>query len=283
MDESLGSTSSTTARIRSAMKLSIGIPVLFAALGSITLILNATPKVAMNSHIANSKDRGTVQNRLREIGKNSPDSFYDFRSKQLTNSFVVGGAITFALFIFGKSLLTLLLLGTLSTVSTYAYIDRDLSRKVNLHKLRVESEFPAIIEMYSLAMSAGETPIAAMERIGSTATGSLAIEFKKVVTLVKSGKPFHLALDVMGRDLDSIAIRRFVDSLIIATLRGAPIIDVLQRHAQEARELQRNRVLGAAAKAEISMMIPVVFLILPISILFALWPSLANLNLFSSA
>jgi tight adherence protein C len=87
----------------------------------------------------------------------------------------------------------------------------------------------------------------------------------------------------MGRDLDSIAIRRFVDSLIIATLRGAPIIDVLQRHAQEARELQRNRVLGAAAKAEISMMIPVVFLILPISILFALWPSLANLNLFSSA
>ena len=32
----------------------------------------------------------------------------------------------------------------------------------------------------------------------------------------------------------------------------------------------------------ISMMIPVVFLILPISILFALWPSLANLNLFAT-
>jgi tight adherence protein C len=29
-------------------------------------------------------------------------------------------------------------------------------------------------------------------------------------------------------------------------------------------------------------MIPVVFLILPISILFALWPSLTNLNLFAS-
>jgi tight adherence protein C len=28
-------------------------------------------------------------------------------------------------------------------------------------------------------------------------------------------------------------------------------------------------------------MIPVVFLILPISIVFALWPSLANLNLFA--
>ena len=56
----------------------------------------------------------------------------------------------------------------------------------------------------------------------------------------------------------------------------------LSRHAVEARGNQRNRVLSAAGKAEISMMIPVVFLILPISILFALWPSLTNLNMFAS-
>lgn len=265
------------------MKLSVVIPVFFAALGSITLILNVTPVAAMNSHIASSKDRGKVQTRLHKIGKTSPESFFDFRSKQIIYSAFIGGVVTLTFFVLGKSLVYVLLFGTLTAFSTYVFIDRDLSKKVNLHKLRVESEFPAVIEMYSLAMSAGETPIAAMERIGRTATGSLAIEFAKVVELVRSGKPFHLALDVMGRDLDSIAIRRFVDSLIIATLRGAPIIDVLQRHAQEARELQRNRVLDAAAKAEISMMIPVVFLILPISILFALWPSLANLNLFSSA
>ena len=77
-------------------------------------------------------------------------------------------------------------------------------------------------------------------------------------------------------------IRRFVDAVITATLRGAPLIEVLSRHAVEAGGNQRNRVLSAAGKAEISMMIPVVFLILPISILFALWPSLANLNLFAS-
>ena len=265
------------------MKYSVVIPVLFAALGSFILILNSSPRVTLRNQIANSKDRGSVQNRLREIGKDSPESFLEFRSKQLGNSALVGAALTLVLILAGKSPASILLLGSLAAISTFIYVDRALSKKVNHHKLRVESEFPAIIEMYSLAMSAGETPLAAMERIGRTATGSMAIEFNKVVALVKSGKPFHIALDAMGRDLDSIAIRRFVDSLIIATLRGAPLIDVLQRHAQEARELQRNRVLGAAAKAEISMMIPVVFFILPISILFALWPSLANLNLFSSA
>ena len=265
------------------MKYSVGIPVLFAALGSLTLILSSSPRSALNSQIANSKDRGSVQNRLREIGKDSPESFFEFRSKQLGNSVLIGAAITLLLILAGKPPFSVLLLGCLGAISTFVYVDRTLSKKVNQHKLQVESEFPAVIEMYSLAMAAGETPLAAMERIGRTAAGSMAIEFNKVVALVKNGKPFHVALDAMGRDLDSIAIRRFVDSLIIATLRGAPLIDVLQRHAQEARELQRNRVLGAAAKAEISMMVPVVFLILPISILFALWPSLANLNLFSTA
>ena len=130
-------------------------------------------------------------------------------------------------------------------------------------------------------MSAGETPLTAMERISNRASGMIAREFHKVILQVRAGRAFHLALDEIGRGFDSILIRRFVDSLIIATLRGAPVIDVLQRHAQEASESQRNRVLGAAAKAEISMMIPVVFLILPISILFALWPSLTNLNIFA--
>jgi tight adherence protein C len=265
------------------MKYSVGIPVLFAALGSISLVLSASPRATINRRIANSKDRGSVENRLRELGEITPQSFNDFRGKQLANSALIGGAFFLSLIILGRSLLTLFLIGSLASIATFIYIDRRLSRKVAIHKLRVESEFPAVIEMYSLAMSAGETPLVAMERIGRTASGALAIEFRKVVNIVKSGKPFHVALDGMGKDLDSIAIRRFVDSLIIATLRGAPLIDVLQRHAQEARELQRNRVLGVAAKAEISMMIPVVFLILPISILFALWPSLANLNLFSSA
>ena len=265
------------------MKNSVLIPTILALLGSMTLALSANPKVEFNQIVARSKDRGSVQSRLSEIGEGSPETFMDFRSKQFMKSAVAGLVAIFALLIIGKSILLSILVSMLSAAATYLLIDKDLSIRVKKHQMGVEAEFPAIIEMYSLAMAAGETPLAAMERIGITATGSMAIEFKKVVTQVRAGEPFHLALDAMGRQINSIAIRRFVDSLIIATLRGAPIIEVLQRHALEARELQRNRVLAAAAKAEISMMVPVVFLILPISILFALWPSLANLNLFSTA
>jgi tight adherence protein C len=265
------------------MKISILIPSLFAAVGAISLALNNSPHNEVKSRVGRSRDRKKVQERLTEIGLTKSADFESFRIRQLVIAGSASLTTIFILFIFGKPPVFTLLLSATTAVFVYFAIDRNLSLKVKNQRLLVDAEFPAIVEMYSLAMSAGETPLAAMERIAGSAKGSLAINFARVVDLVKSGKPFHLALDEMSRELDSILIRRFVDALIIATLRGAPLIDVLQRHAQEARESQRNRVLGAAAKAEISMMVPVVFLILPISILFALWPSLANLNSFTGA
>lgn len=265
------------------MKPALLIPTLFAAAGSLLILLGANPRADISTRIAKSKDRASTSNRLSEIGLDNPEDFERFRTKQLISSAVIGvGSLLITALLNNPPALALLISIFASSI-TFVIFDRGLSKKVKQQRLMIDSEFPAVIEMYSLALSAGETPIVAMERISITAKGSLSKEFSRVVNQVKSGKPFHLALDEMGRGLESLLIRRFVDSLIIATLRGTPLNEVLQRHAQEARESQRNRVLGAAAKAEISMMIPVVFLILPISILFALWPSLTNLNLIAGS
>jgi tight adherence protein C len=148
--------------------------------------------------------------------------------------------------------------------------------------LSVENEFAALIEMLTLSLSAGETPLSAMARLSRRSGSALGREFTIVVDSVRQGSPFHVALDAMGRRIDSVLIRRFVDALITAMLRGAPLVDVLQRHAAEARENQRNILMDKSGKAEISMMVPVVFLILPVSVLFALWPSLTHLDFFAA-
>ena len=265
------------------MKASLLIPTLFAMAGSLSIIVNASPKSEFSMRIAKSRDRTSTSIRLSEIGLDKSIDFEKFRTKQILYSAFIGITGLISSIFLGVSPTSALIFATLISLLVYVAIDRDLTQKVKKQRLMIDSEFPAVVEMYSLALSAGETPLVAMERISKSARGSLAKEFSTVVTQVKSGKAFHLALDEMGRGIESLLIRRFIDSLIIATLRGAPLTDVLQRHAQEAREAQRNRVMGAAAKAEISMMVPVVFLILPISILFALWPSLANLNLIAGA
>jgi tight adherence protein C len=173
-------------------------------------------------------------------------------------------------------------LAVLTSVLLFVGINKELSTRIKKRRLKIEAEFPAIIEMLTLAIAAGETPLSAMLRIAESADGELSKEFATVISAVRSGEPLHSSLDAMGRRVKSVMIRRFIDAIVTATLRGAPLIEVLSRHAIEARANQRNIVMNAAGKAEISMMIPVVFLILPISILFALWPSLTNLNLFAS-
>jgi len=229
-----------------------------------------------------SHDRTQLIARLEELGLHSEKDYEDFRIKQYGYS-AAASTITFT---FLTVVMQNLILGLISCLLVgalvYIYCDRELTKNIKQRRELIESEFPAIIEMLTLAIAAGETPMTALDRIAQSAAGQLAKEFQIVVTGVRSGIPLNESLDELGRRIKSVMIRRFVDALVTATSRGAPIVEVLSRHAVEARANQRNRVLGAAGKAEIAMMIPVVFLILPISILFALWPSLTNLNMFAS-
>jgi tight adherence protein C len=236
----------------------------------------------LRKNAKNSGDRTQLRARLEELGRGSDKEYVDFRIRQY--GFCASSlALSLTLFLMlTHNLLLTLFAAVFVSVLIYVLLDRELTKSIKKRRELIESEFPAIVEMLTLAIAAGETPMSAMLRIADSADGQLAKEFQKVVAGVRSGLPLNETLDAMGRRVKSVMIRRFVDALVTATLRGAPLVEVLSRHAIEARGNQRNRVMGAAGKAEIAMMIPVVFLILPISILFALWPSLANLNLFAS-
>lgn len=232
--------------------------------------------------IAHTRDKSGVRFRLEELGKSDERDYQNFRIRQIGFCAASSAMVMVLLLASSHGLFAILLLATLIGGFVFVIIDRELSGQVKKRRQIIESEFPAVIEMLTLAIAAGETPMSAMLRIAESADGELAKEFGAVIADVRRGEPLHTSLDDMGRRVKSVIIRRFIDAIITATLRGAPLIEVLSRHAVEARANQRNIVMNAAGKAEISMMIPVVFLILPISILFALWPSLTNLNLFAN-
>ncbi len=225
-------------------------------------------------------DKTRVKGRLAQIGRES--GYEKFRIHQCSWSLVgTGFCLVMALLSSASFIFASLLSGSVG-IAVYLLIDRQLSKDVDRYRRTVESEFASIVEMLTLALSAGETPLSALTRISRRCHGVLAIEFGQVIDSVRAGQAFYESLDTLGRRLDSVLIRRFVDSLVTAMVRGAPLIEVLQRHAAEARQNQRNILMDKAGKAELSMMVPVVFLILPISVLFALWPSLTHLNLFAA-
>ena len=246
------------------------------------LVTNDIPWEKLSlKYIRRIGDRTNARNKLIELGYPSEMSYENFRYRQLILIFIALALASITWILLPFPLTSLALISIASAISVIILTEKGLSKELKIFRESIEADFPAIVEALTLALSAGESPLTSMQRIASRGQGALAQEFKGVITSVSEGVPFSTALDAMGRRVTSVAVRRFVDSIVIAVTRGAPLIDVLHSHAQEARDYQRNRLLSAAAKAELSMMIPVVFLILPISILFALWPSLANLNLFA--
>lgn len=228
-------------------------------------------------------DRTSVRSRLEELGYHSSVGYENFRYKQL----ILASTFSFISILIGTlkklSIPSVVGLIVLSVSGTIFILEWRLNQLVKAHRIKIESEFPSVVEMLALSLSAGESPLSALQRVSSRGSGILVSEFSQVVMEVREGKIFSDSLDCMAKRIRSANIRRFIDSLIIAIMRGAPLVEVLQSHAKEAQGLERNRILSLASKSEVSMMIPVVFLILPISILFALWPSLSNLNVYSGS
>ena len=66
--------------------------------------------------------------------------------------------------------------------------------------------------------------------------------------------------------------------MVIAIERGTPLADVLRAQAVDVRETGKRALLEAGGKKEIAMMVPVVFLVLPITVVFALFPGLISIT-----
>ena len=228
------------------------------------------------------RDTTSVSGRLSQLGKSSKENYENFRIAQMI--YVVGLYLLSSFLLFADLInfftYVFLLIG--APILVIVISERDLNRRCTQRRVEIESEFPAIVEMLTLAVGAGESPASALRRISSRAGGHLSKEFSSVVSQLEDGVPFTTALDLMSRQLNSDSIRRFVDSIIISISRGTSLVETLSHGANESRNQEKVRLLTAAGKSEVSMMIPVVFLILPISILFALFPSLTNLNLFTN-
>jgi tight adherence protein C len=287
MDGQIGALTPTSANIWCQMNSIVGLPIsgyaiLLALLAFLVADEGGSVMRALTARAIATSDRSDVRGRLAELGKSEAAHYENFRIFQLSIALTLILLSWTLLFLGLIPATTAILFSVLLPFAALILTNRALTKRVHRKRLAIESEFPAIVEMLTLAIGSGASPTAAMSRIARRADGFLARDFRQVITQVESGVPFHLALDEMSRKAKSVTLRRFVDSMIISITRGAPLVEVLSHGAQEARNSERIKLLDKAGKSEIAMMIPVVFLILPISILFALFPSLSSLDLFNS-
>jgi tight adherence protein C len=139
--------------------------------------------------------------------------------------------------------------------------DSHLTSQVTRRERRILAEFPTIAELLALAVAAGESPVAALDRVVRRSGGELSSDLGRVLAAVRTGEPVGAAFDRMAASTGLPLVARFAQGIAVAVERG------------------RRELIEVAARREVLMMVPVVFLVLPITVLFAFWPGVVGLHL----
>jgi len=152
-----------------------------------------------------------------------------------------------------------------------------LTKQVQRRESAMLSEFPVVADLLALSVVAGEAPPDALLRVCRLTGGELARDLDAALAQARSGTPLTTALSDLAERTTLEPFSRFVQGLVVAIERGTPLADVLRAQATDVREVGKRALLEAGGRKEISMMVPVVFMLLPVTVLFALFPALSTL------
>jgi tight adherence protein C len=218
---------------------------------------------------------------LRQSTKNY--SLAAFRRNQIvTASLWLLGAVIWLLLRFsaGKpiSALFVFLIIFCAFVSGGWFAKWQLASNAKKQRNAIEGQLSTVLDLLAFAVSAGEPVLLAMRRIVHSCTGPLISELRKVVNSVNSGEALAASLIQLQAELDSQPVSRAVHALNLALERGTPLAEVLRAQASDARAHQARMLLVLAGHKETSMMLPVVFLILPMIVAVALYPGMIALQ-----
>lgn len=167
------------------------------------------------------------------------------------------------------------------TATVVAFFARDnlLTAQINKRRTKILAEFPTITELLALSVAAGDSAHGALERVATTANGELAYEFNLVLADIRSGDNIIAALTACSDRLKLNPVERFITGLTVAHERGTPLATVLHAQANDVRELTKRELLEVAGKKEIGMLVPLIFGVMPLTVIFAVFPGLSLLNI----
>lgn len=230
---------------------------------------------------------GAASVRRRLGGLGSDASVEDFRVEQVVwgGVGVLGGAVGLGAVTYLRGGVDpVLMIGGALIGAVGGVLARDwwLTQQVARRERAMLAEFPVVADLLALAVLAGEAPIDAMQRVCRLTKGELTRDLQTALDDARAGMPMIRALGQLADRTTLEPFGRFLQGIVVAIERGTPLAEVLRAQATDVREFSKRTLLEAGGKKELQMMVPVVFLILPVTVLFALYPGLLTLTSLST-
>lgn len=221
-----------------------------------------------------------IARRLAQAGR--PVDVGAFRGQQLAATLVglVAGGLAVIVVALGGSLSAPSFALPLVCAAAGAIgADLLLTARARSRMARVAEELPTVLEFLALCLAAGEGIFDSIGRVAALGSGELTAELRSVVLDVRTGSTLPDALVAMARRLPVPALGRAVEHVVAAIERGSPLAQTLQAQAADAREEAKRGLIEQAGRKEILMLLPLVFGLLPLSVLFAVFPGIVMLRL----
>jgi tight adherence protein C len=148
-------------------------------------------------------------------------------------------------------------------------------KNAEFNELSALMEIPDFAALLWFSVSAGESLDVSLKIAVSRSSGYVSSEFQSVIRNVEHGALLQVELQNLAVEARSEQIRELATKLAVALNNGSALSELLSDFMQSATTELRTQLIAKAGKNETKMMIPMVFVILPVTVMFALYPSLA--------
>jgi tight adherence protein C len=152
-----------------------------------------------------------------------------------------------------------------------------VSRKANARRSGVLRALPTALDLITTCMEAGLSFDSGMAKVVEKTRGTLSEEFGRVLHEMQIGKARRDALRDMAKRLVIRDVSSFVAAIVQADQMGMSLGPVMRAQSEDVRLRRRQRAEESAMKAPVKMLFPLMFCILPSTILVVLGPGLVTL------
>lgn len=205
-----------------------------------------------------------------------------FRGRQVTWGLtgLAGGLALGVLLVAGRSSSPVLAVGLalLAGIGGVVACDRDLTRRIERRRTEIRLALPTVVDLLCLGVTAGESLRSALGMTADAVAGPLGDELRAALRSARAGRPLVAALEARVRPIGLPELDRLVGAIAAAQERGLPLAEVLRALAFDLREFERRGLIETAGRKQVSMLVPVVTLILPIAIVFAFYPGVVAIR-----
>jgi tight adherence protein C len=133
---------------------------------------------------------------------------------------------------------------------------------------------PDFASLIGFAVAAGESLETGLRIAVQRSSGFLSQEFGFIIRNVDHGSILQVELERVSRESSSQQVSELALKLALASGNGSAVSDLIGEYVQSSVLELKGVLLERAGKNETKMMIPLVFVILPVTVLFAVYPSL---------